>query len=369
MNPELSAYLNVLRVFGALEVFASHMCIFGPACGFASYFGDLGSDGVVIFFVLSGYVIAYTADQKDRTVRRYFINRCARIYSVVVPALLLTLALEWAGTKWFPHTYNSIFDQYQFARIGLYIPLWLSFSSEFWGLNEPILTNTPFWSLCFEVWFYIVLALFLFTRGLSRIIAICAVVVLVGPKICIFFPLWGVGVLTYYLQQRITLTPWPARILLALSIASYPLLKILGLDDMATQGVNAAFHDWPRTHLQMAWQFPGYFPIALCIGGSILGMRFGALRQVARIAYPVGLAASFTFTIYLTHLPLLKFFVALAGPAIHSMLWPALATLACVVLLGSFTERRIGPWRSAFTLLVRCSDNLANRAAIAVRHG
>ena len=120
------------------------MCIFGPACGFASYFGNLGSDSVVIFFVLSGYVIAYTADQKDRTVRRYFINRCARIYSVVVPALLLTRALEWIGIKWFPHLYNSICDQYQFAGIGLYIPLWLSFSSEFWGLNEPILTNTPF---------------------------------------------------------------------------------------------------------------------------------------------------------------------------------------------------------------------------------
>jgi peptidoglycan/LPS O-acetylase OafA/YrhL len=288
---------------------------------------------------------------------------------VVVPALLLTLALEWIGIKWFPHSYNSIFDQYQFARIGAYIPLWLSFSSEFWGLNEPILTNSPFWSLCFEVWFYIFLALFLFTRGLSRIIAIGAVAVLVGPKICIFFPLWGIGVLAYYLQHRITLTPWPARILLVLSIACYPLLKVLGLDDMATRGVNAAFHDWPRTHLQMAWQFPGYFPIALCVGGSILGMRFGALRQVARIGYPVGLAASFTFTIYLTHLPLLKFFVALGGSAIDSMLWPALATLAFVVVLGSFTERRIGPWRSAFTLLVRCGDKLASRAAIAVRNG
>jgi peptidoglycan/LPS O-acetylase OafA/YrhL len=138
---------------------------------------------------------------------------------------------------------------------------------------------------------------------------------------------------------------------------------------MATESVNAALQNWPKTHIQMAWQFPGYFPIALRVGGSILGMRFGALRDVARIAYPVGWIASFTFTIYLTHFPLLKFFVALGGSAIDSMLWPMLATLAFVVVLGSFTERRIGPWRSAFTLLVRYGDKLASRAAMTVRNG
>jgi peptidoglycan/LPS O-acetylase OafA/YrhL len=205
MTPVLSTYLNLLRVFAALEVFASHLCIFHKDCGFAVRFSLLGSDGVVIFFVLSGYVIAYTADQKDRTARSYFINRCARIYSVVLPALLLTLATEWIGIQWFPALYNDTFDHYQFAKFYIYVPLWLSFSSQFWSLNEPIMTNAAFWSLGFEVWFYIAFAIALFIRGSPRIIAIIIVALLAGPKICLLFPLWGLGVLVYRLQKTRTL--------------------------------------------------------------------------------------------------------------------------------------------------------------------
>ena len=369
MNPELSAYLNMLRIFGAFEVFVGHICIWNTACGFIPELPWLGSDGVVIFFVLSGYVIAYTAHQKDRTVRSYFIHRCARIYSVVLPALLLTLILEWIGIKWFPNSYEGIFDHYQFAKLGVYIPLWLSFSSEFWKLNEPMLTNGAFWSLCFEVWFYILFAIFLFMRGPLRITALFTVAVLVGPKICILFPLWGLGVIAYRIQQTVTLPPIVARVLLLGSIGAYLLIKAYGIDDLTTEGVNAAMRDWPRTQLQMAWQAPGYFLIALCVAGSILGMRFGKLRQVTFFAYPISFVASFTFTIYLTHLPLLKFFVVIGGTAINSMLWPTLATLASVVLLGLVTERRIRPWRIAFTAIVRFADKLAGKAAVAVRGG
>ncbi len=369
MNPELSTYLNMLRVFGALEVFLSHMCIWNTGCGFTVEFSRFGADGVVIFFVLSGYVIAYTADEKDRTARSYLISRCARIYSVVLPALLLTLTLEWIGLKWFPQSYDSVVDHYQFAKIGLYVPLWLSFSSEFWSLNEPIMTNGAFWSLCFEVWYYIVFGIFMFARGRTRVVAIGVVALLVGPKICVLFPLWCLGVIAYRTQGRVELKPGPARVLLLVSLGAYPLLKAYGIDDMATEAVNAILHDWPRTHLQMAWQVPGHLLIALCVVGSILGMRFGAFRQMARIAWPVGLVASFTFTIYLTHLSLLKFFVAIGGRRIDAVLWPAMATLAFVVVFGLFTEHRIKPWRSALTVIIRAGDKLASRAAVAVRGG
>jgi peptidoglycan/LPS O-acetylase OafA/YrhL len=369
MTPELSVYLNLLRVFGALEVFVSHFCIWNISCGPFGPLAWFGSDGVVMFFVLSGYVIAFTAHQKDRTLRSYFINRCARIYSVVLPALLLTLALEWIGIRWFPNAYDSVYDHYQIAKLGFYLPLWLTFSSEFWSLNEPILTNGPFWSLCFEVWFYIFFAIFLFARGSLRIIMIGAVALLVGPKICVLFPLWGLGVLAYQAQRSLTLRPWPARVLLLLSIAAYPLIKAYGVDSMAIEGTNALLNDWPRLHLQMAWQLPGYSLIALCVAGSILGMRFASLTQTVRIAYPVGVIASFTFTIYLTHAPLMKFFVTIGSASLQSVLWPVIATLVSVVMIGMCTERRIKPWRSAFAAIVQFSDRLATRAVLAARGG
>jgi peptidoglycan/LPS O-acetylase OafA/YrhL len=171
------------------------------------------------------------------------------------------------------------------------------------------------------------------------------------------------------MQQRIALAPRLARTLLLLSIGAYLLLKVYHIDDEAIESVDTALQGWPRMHLQMAWKFPGYFLIALCVAGSILGMRFGGLRHLARVASPVGIVASFTFTIYLTHLPLLKFFVAIGGTTVNSILWPAIATVAFVVAFGLFTERRIGPWRAAFALIVRVGDNLAGRAGVPLRGG
>ena len=369
MNPELSTYLNMLRVLAALAVFVGHICIWRVECGFVDRLPWLGGDGVVIFFVLSGYVVAYTADTKDKTARAFMINRCARIYSVMVPALILTVALELVGIRYFSETYNALFDHYQVQKLWLYIPLWLSFSSELWGLNEPMLTNGAFWSLCFEVWFYVFLALSLFMRGAERVVAMIIAPLIVGPKICLLFPLWGLGVLAYRAQKKISLKPVPARLLFLLSVGAYLLIKANGFDTMATEGVNNAFGNVPRHYLQVAYNFPGHFIIAVCVATSIFAMRFTALRQIASVAYPVGFVASFTFTIYLTHLPLMKFFVALGGPAMESMFWPTLATLAAVVALGSVTERRIGPWRTLFARLFRVGDRVAGNAALATRRG
>jgi peptidoglycan/LPS O-acetylase OafA/YrhL len=119
----------------------------------------------------------------------------------------------------------------------------------------------------------------------------------------------------------------------------------------------------------MANVFPGQFIIACCIAASIFAVRFSALRGIASIAYPVGLAASFTFTIYLTHLPLMMFFVALGGTAIDSMLWPTIMTLAAVIAIGLVTERRIGPWRAAFSRLVQFGERMAGSAIVATRRG
>src|SRR5208337_35142 len=205
------------RVLAALEVLASHICIWQTSCGWVELLPYLGGDGVVIFFALSGYVIAYTADTKDRTARAFMINRCARIYSVVLPALILTVVLECIGMWRFPSIYDSVFDHYQLAKLWLYIPLWLSFTSEIWKINEPIFTNGAFWSLCFEVWFYIFFAISLFVRGPARVAAMIGIALIVGPKICTLFPLWWLGVLAYRAQQRTTLAAKPARLLLAVS--------------------------------------------------------------------------------------------------------------------------------------------------------
>ena len=72
--------------------------------------GNLGNDAVMVFFVLSGFVIAYVADKKERTPRDYFVSRFARLYSVVVPALLLTAIADFLGSHIDYNVYHTFYD-------------------------------------------------------------------------------------------------------------------------------------------------------------------------------------------------------------------------------------------------------------------
>ncbi len=351
MNKELSTYLNLLRVVGALEVLLGHMCIWKTSCGVVDRLPYLGSDGVVMFFVLSGYVVAYASDRKDATPRSFAIGRCARIGSVMLPALVLTVGFELIGIRWFPDAYNEAFDHYQIAKIWLYLPIWLSFTSEVWTLNEPILINSPFWSLCFEVWFYVFFAVSRFGRGLPRIAGMIGIAVFVGPKICIMSPLWFLGVWMYRLQGRIVLSPTQARLLLALSWSVYIAIKLLGLDEATTTAVDAALGHMPLHYLQMAWSTPGYLIVAACVACSILAMRFTGFTLLGYWARPIGFMASFTFTLYLIHMPALKFFATVPGPYFGSMVGPAVLTLLLTFVLGMTTERKTAQWRAAMSRL------------------
>jgi len=42
------------------------------------------NDAVIVFLVLSGFVISYTVQTKERTAQTYFVNRLARLWSVAI---------------------------------------------------------------------------------------------------------------------------------------------------------------------------------------------------------------------------------------------------------------------------------------------
>ncbi|WP_439398220.1 acyltransferase family protein [Bradyrhizobium sp. PMVTL-01] len=99
---DTSVILNLLRAVAAQVV-----CI-----GHAWNFGGLGrtyapTDGVLLFFVLSGFLIAYTLDSKSRSpsygLIDFGIERFSRIYTAYLPAILAiglaTLVLRWSGIE------------------------------------------------------------------------------------------------------------------------------------------------------------------------------------------------------------------------------------------------------------------------------
>ena len=101
MTPGFSHYLDLLRVIATLIVLASHMAYARFTRGDYAFIRDwnLGSDAVILFFVLSGYVIAYTAYERDRSLAKFAFARFTSLYSVVIPAILITLALDYLGSR------------------------------------------------------------------------------------------------------------------------------------------------------------------------------------------------------------------------------------------------------------------------------
>lgn len=89
MNPTFSIYLEIARVIATLIVFLAHGSIFYQHLYEQNEVLRLGRDGVIIFFVLSGFVITWCANERDKSLTDFAINRASRIYSVAIPGIIL----------------------------------------------------------------------------------------------------------------------------------------------------------------------------------------------------------------------------------------------------------------------------------------
>jgi len=104
MTNALSLYLDALRFGAAFTVFLSHYAA-GRISGGLLWRFDYGRTAVIVFFVLSGFVIAWVSDTRERTLEEYGLSRIARLYSVIIPAFILTAVLDWLGKEIDPGLY------------------------------------------------------------------------------------------------------------------------------------------------------------------------------------------------------------------------------------------------------------------------
>lgn len=130
--------LTGLRFFAAFAVFAFHSLHYGhQTLGTALFFG--GPTGVSFFYVVSGFVMAWTARPSDTAVR-FYRRRFARIYPAYVVAWLVSLAI-------------LVLQGRRPGAVDL-LPLsvlqsWFPSSTFYWA------TNAVFWSLSCEAFFYL----------------------------------------------------------------------------------------------------------------------------------------------------------------------------------------------------------------------
>ena len=90
-----SVYLDFIRATAAVLVFIFHMGFFS---GYhVPVVGELGGEAVLTFFVLSGLVITGAAVQKHDSSLDFINTRLARLWSVIIPAVALTVLCDTAG--------------------------------------------------------------------------------------------------------------------------------------------------------------------------------------------------------------------------------------------------------------------------------
>jgi len=85
MTPAVSQRLHALRLFAALLVVATHANQLGYTGSSHGLLEPLGRLGVIVFFVLSGYVIAHVSETRHRNLSSYMLARLGRLNSVLIP--------------------------------------------------------------------------------------------------------------------------------------------------------------------------------------------------------------------------------------------------------------------------------------------
>jgi peptidoglycan/LPS O-acetylase OafA/YrhL len=355
ISPRLSTYLDLLRFAAAMIVLLSHLAYtrFTDGAYLAIREFNLGSDAVVVFFVLSGFVIAHTAKAKDGTIGQYFFNRATRIYSVAIPAILLTFILDRNGSAFNHQAYNGWW--YNPASLGEMLWMGTTFCSE-WNVSGFRLgTNGPYWSLSYEVAYYIFFAIAFYLRGFRRVAWLTVAIIVAGPKILILAPAWLMGVILYRLvnSQNDRTGSGSSCWLLAIAPAILYICSLsVGMPSYLASISETALSPRVFQALRFSDEFLWNAIVGLFFSMHLLGvaaiMQSGSSNPST--SKVIKWLAGGSFSLYLVHYPVIQFMDAVLPelPAVH---WfrhglLLLSTLVVCYLFAELFERRLRSFRS-----------------------
>jgi len=347
----LSLYLDCCRLLAAVLVVASHYGPYGVITRSADdWVPNLGREAVIVFFVLSGFVIAHTTEQKNPSLRAYAIARCTRIYSVALPLLLFAFAaaalLVWSGQV-------PLRQLYEVAKPWLYVPLHLLFMGELWTISEPPPLLGPYWSLGYEVWYYVLFGAAFYLRGARRVLALGSLLLFVGPKLWLLLPVWASGVWLYRWQQshaigrRAALAGWVA------SLVLLALFKLSGSDVFLRMFARAHW-PFPAVPLRSADRVLADYVVCVLVLANFWCARWVGFAGLLRFERGIRGLSSYTFTLYLVHALVMSLWLALYRHDRNSAVDIAALTLLIVVatwVVGQLTEQRKHWFRVGFERL------------------
>lgn len=244
-----------------------------------------GREAVLIFFVLSGFLVGgkliSRVRQHNFDVRQYASDRMTRILVPLVPICLFTAVIN-----------STVFHE----RLSL-----IQLLGNMTGLNGVLVTTldniAPLWTLAYEVWFYVLggAAAYLVAgrggwgkiAGLAALIVGAGVFNILGPTMLLF---WGLGALSATCLDARGKEIMGATGLV--SLAGGIVLSQLALGTRTTPPIMLA---------------PAWGPDLLICGGLCLSLPFlcsGPVNTaVAIFRKPAKALAACSYSLYLAHVP------------------------------------------------------------------
>lgn len=354
MKRGFSIYLDALRFFAALVVLASHIGYARFTDGKMQWIRELnlGSDAVILFFVLSGFVITWTTFQNHRPAQSYVRARLARLYSVVLPAIIITILIDQLGSYLFPARY----DGWWYNAVAPIEQLFrgLTFSTQIGAEQVRLGTNGPFWSVAYEAWYYLAFGLAVYLKGVRKWLALTLVALIAGPRILLLAPCWLMGVGVYKLVQSQALSTLSKTTAWASIVMPWVIYALF-----LWQGVPKILDPLSQTLLPTLplWFSDEYLWNTLI--GILFSIHFLGAYMLMKDALWVGpglekairWCAGATFSIYLFHYPVMTFLYAMPiyepGNFVHGWLL-SIATLIACFALAEISERRLSHWKTFF---------------------
>lgn len=339
MNKETSLYLDLVRFTAAMVVLLGHASGKPYTGGLFWQLGAYLHTAVMIFFVLSGFVIGYVARTREKTLGDYSVARIARLSSIVVPALALTAFSDIVGAGLDSRLYMQ--DASAQAEGNQYINYLLSLFllQNVWELGLNPGTNGPFWSLSFEVMYYALFGAAFFLRGKRRIVTLVFLCAVAGPTILALMPIWLMGYGCYRVFEKFE------------SQMSRKTLLFTGLS-LAFLGAMLLGGPWVREHVDIRVPFVHMrelagnyydgltFSLHLLFSLPLLAMARPALQHFSGT---IKWAASLTFALYLFHRPLIQALAALAPDepsALSTRIIVIGGTLLIVATFGAWCDKQ-----------------------------
>lgn len=351
MDKATSIYLNFLRFFSAMLVFVFHAKHSKFDGAWLNSVGGYGHDAVIVFFVLSGFVITYITSIKQSTFSNYSKDRLARLYSVVAPALLLTLILDFFGKYFDASMYTG--GHYQSSDPVQRFLANIFFINEIWFSSWRAFSNGPFWSLSYEFWYYAIYGVYFYFTKWKRFLFIGVTLLIAGPKILILFPIWIMGAATFHFSKKMALSKFYSLCFVITPVAIYCIYRDIGGPEfLFKETADFLGRDFVYKDLKWSREFVNDYIVGALLAIHLLGitsaskwLKFSSLDFVEqKIRY----FSNMTFALYLLHFPFLQFY----GSFINQGVIIVFLAFLSVLLLAPYTEGKKKEWRKLIDVII-----------------